>query len=161
PIRSLRSWPDLSELTFFANAFDGPFVESTSIASDVHIGSSWPYRLINIHIPAELTMTIEPGATLRMGNSAFINVEGALLSEGTADNPVHILPAQTGVGWGSIRFNNATGVLSGTVMLGGNKNYPTLPEQSGMIMAENSSVLIEGGSLLDAANAGNMIIAVD
>ncbi len=62
----------------------------------------------NIHIPANVTLTVEPGVEIRMPSQGHIIVEGHMMINGTQAAPVNIALNEVSGGqrWGGISFTN-------------------------------------------------------
>jgi subtilisin family serine protease/PKD repeat protein/N-acetylneuraminic acid mutarotase len=62
----------------------------------------------NVGIAPGVTLTIQAGTEIEFGGSYNINVGGALIANGTSSNPIRFVPANTGMTWGGIYFNNTS-----------------------------------------------------
>ncbi|MBN2505696.1 MAG: lamin tail domain-containing protein [Verrucomicrobia bacterium] len=80
-----------------------------SIAEDLSLtAAGGPYQVsANVTVQAGATLTIEPGATLYFGQGTSMNIEGALVAEGTDTRHIRLTrqPGTTAT-WGGIAFND-------------------------------------------------------
>ena len=159
PIWIIGSWPNINEESIFINnVFNGPTIIAASLTSSARIFAAWPYHLNNIIVPTTTELIIDPGANIRLDPAGVLQIDGSLLAVGTDDLPIHFLPFDPVVSWGSLRFKGS-GILRNIVAVHGNNNYPLPPGAAGMVMVENGKVAIEKSVLLDADNAGNTILS--
>jgi hypothetical protein len=66
-----------------------------------------PWRVIDdVTIAAGATLTLEPGAAVRLDEGRSLTVHGALVAVGTAEAPVTFGPTVEGARWGSLVFED-------------------------------------------------------
>jgi len=136
-----------------------------------------PYRIEgDITVPAGQTLTIEPGVTVSFQNWYALTVNGTLLAQGTAGQPILFTAVTSSPGWLGIRFVNAPdgSVLDHVIVERGHASGASPYDSGGGIYVQNASPTISnsiirdnyakvrgGGIYLDASNAqliGNTII---
>jgi hypothetical protein len=71
------------------------------------------------------TLTIEPCAEVRMADDAAFTVNGALIAEGTASQPIQFVAADPTKPWAYLRFMSGTGRLAYVTFDGGGKSDPS------------------------------------
>ena len=87
----------------------GLITENTTLTSDHPF-----YVSENLHVPAGVTLTLDPGVEIRMPAQGHIIIDGQLIVNGTPDVPVLIgSNDETDNGrWGGISFSNASDTSS-------------------------------------------------
>ncbi len=132
-IFALKLWPLLGNLWVLATLVFNLAAQPASAAPATIVGgiltsdTTWTqggtYQIDTyIDVPAGVTLTIEAGVTVEnySGNGSDrynFDVEGTLIANGTAEQPIHFNPGLTG--WSGI---NITGEL-GAINTGSNLNY--------------------------------------
>ncbi|MCX7682701.1 MAG: CotH kinase family protein [Anaerolineae bacterium] len=94
---------EVRTITIYWDRFHGGVLtENTTIP-----GSAYPYVITDdIFVPAGITLTIEPGATLAFQPGRRAIVEGRLVAVGTPARPI-TFTGETGGLWGGIVFRNS------------------------------------------------------
>ncbi|XGW03703.1 hypothetical protein V3C99_015125, partial [Haemonchus contortus] len=138
------------------------------ILPDVYRNESSPYEIpLDVLIPVDRTVVIQPGVVLRFADDAGFTVQGVLIANGTKSAPVTFEP-QTGR-WKGIeivnasvpsvfRFANVTGSKLGITVKSGTppsiEDVISSSNHNGFDIQTNSSVRIVNSSALDNENTG-------
>ncbi len=89
-------------------------VAGTNVSGVIASSGTWnaangPFNVTgNIVVPAGVTLTIEPGATIFMGAGTTFTVNGRLLAQGTDLAHIRFTRVPGGGNWGSLDFINTT-----------------------------------------------------
>jgi PKD repeat protein len=161
--------------TVSVNVQDGTTINAGNV-SGTWSASGSPYRIEgDITVPAGGTLTIEAGAQVSFQSWYSLTVNGTLIADGTAGEPI-LFTAATSTGWLGIRFVNAPdgslldnvivekGHASGADPLnkgGGIYIDGSNPTISNSTIRDNFAVYSGGGIYLNNSNAtliGNSII---
>ncbi len=154
-------WPILDELSLSDNTFNPPYLDAVTVAGAGRIGSGTAVYITNLIVPAESTLTVEPGVSLIMAPYASINIQGSLFTLGTPDFPVQIMPYTSSEYWGQIIFNGSTSTLHHTNIQGANHMVRRLPENDGMLLIKNSNFSCDHCSIVDTWESGNNVYSTD
>lgn len=116
------------------------------ISADLTLSASGsPYSANgDVLVASNVSLTIDPGVTLRMPPQASLTVQGALQVNGTSNAPVQML-ARTGRPWGSLSFVNATGssVLSHLIVRDATVNRQDPVNLKAAISGFNSTITLD------------------
>ncbi|MEM3170548.1 MAG: S8 family serine peptidase [Candidatus Nitrosotenuis sp.] len=104
---------DISDAPFTIGRIEGP---GTNVGGTISQNTTWtrsqsPYVVINdVTIAQGITLTVEPGVTVKFNQTCDIYVNGALIANGTPSNKI-IFTANSATPspgyWGGIKFNNS------------------------------------------------------
>nr|CDJ84583.1 Protein T01D3.1, isoform a [Haemonchus contortus] len=138
------------------------------VLPDVFRNESSPYEIpLDVLIPVDRTVVIQPGVVLRFADDAGFTVQGVLIANGTKSAPVTFEP-QTGR-WKGIeivnasapsvfRFANVTGSKLGITVKSGTppsiEDVISSSNHNGFDLQTNSTVRIVNSSALDNENTG-------
>jgi pimeloyl-ACP methyl ester carboxylesterase len=112
----LATSPGLASATTTVTFYSNPTLVSGTIATNTkwEIAKS-PYQVTNdIHVNAGITLTIEPGVTVLFNSGTDLNVDGAIVANGTATQRIRFTsssPTPVPRVWGGIRLNAPQGGL--------------------------------------------------
>ncbi len=162
--------------TVSVNVQDGTTIYAGDV-SGTWSASGSPYRIEgDITVPAGQTLTIEAGTEVSFQNWYSLTVNGTLLANGTASEPILFTTTDTSPGWLGIRFVNAPdgSLLDHVIVEKGHATGASPLDSGGGIYIDGSSPTISnsiirnnlaknsgGGIYLNNSNAtliGNSII---
>lgn len=151
-----------------------PAAIQTNVTSNITSDTTWtlansPYDVLNdISVVEDVTLTIEPGVTVRFANHARLDVRGTLLASGTADNRITFTGSTAQKGWwenlaiqGTSIEPNTGSVLDyvtleyGGETLAGLYLYEATVQVSNTIIRNNAMHGISGGNRA-SANLANV-----
>ncbi len=153
-------WPLLDGVRFFNNNANPPLFEAVAVEKNIYVAPQSVIALNNVVITPSSTLTIDEGVKLLMMPSANIDVRGSLLVNGSAQNPVYIVPTVTSSYWSSLIFTSSTSQLNHVYMSGGNKLLVPI-DQGAMIIANNSAVIFNECALVDSRAPGNVMLSTN
>lgn len=106
-------------------------------------------------IPSGITLTIDPGTTVRLAAGASMLVYGPVHARGTERQPIRFLPAQTGKYWGTFAILDAAegSDLAFVELQGGSGSSFQGERLSAMFVARESAVQLTDVTLSDAGAA--------
>ncbi len=174
-IFSISTHPMLSGNTASGNGINGVTFQNGALTTDYAFSTDLPYYLSgDLTIPANKTLTIPPGAVVKMGPASHssISVQGKIIAEGTADAPIIFtsllddtyggdtnndgsatLPAAGD--WANITINNAaaTSTFNHVIMRYGGNRSPA-SSNIGALRVVNSSADIRNAIIENSYTAG-------
>jgi hypothetical protein len=161
PLYLKNRWPTLSALEFVGNTLDMPYLENTNMDSSGGVGYKQSVYLNNLTVGASATLTFDAGVNIFVAKYGTIQINGTLLSNGTAPYPVKIQPLSAATDWGYLKFNNSTSSLVYTELRNGNL-LPVQPaELNGMLQANNSNITLDNCTIWDSRPPGNNIKSIN
>jgi len=137
------------------------YCQQVEINEDQTINSDIEYTFGSMTIASGSTLTINPGVVLNMGQRGSITVYGGLQSLGTEASPIKIQSLEQDKYWGNMLFSSSTSVLEYTHISGGNYGFVSNPDINGVLMLENSDVVLDNVLLINARRPYNMIYSKD
>ncbi len=154
----LDEMPHITNL-FIGQGQDGLWLRGGTISQ----GGTWPALSIPIDLEGSATLasgstlSLSPGITIAMTGGISLEIDGALLSMGTAANPVTItsaLPNPKAGDWQYLRFNGASAaksVLQYTIVEYGSSGYQ-VPSMVNMI--SGASITVKNSQFLHGTTIG-------
>ena len=95
-------------------------------ADETWTAAASPHVLLgDVTIPKGKTLTIEPCATVQVAEGHYVYVNGSLVADGTATQPIQIGPQNTGKRWASIEITDPGTVDLAFVTLTGGGDLPS------------------------------------
>ncbi|MFQ5460420.1 MAG: right-handed parallel beta-helix repeat-containing protein, partial [Anaerolineae bacterium] len=138
-----------------------PSRPTTDVGGTIAPGTVWsaagsPYRTIsNIEVPAGVTLVIEAGVEVRMGDSDRIDVAGAVKANGSAAAPITVTADDSAAPWNGIILEATAGPSEFShVRFSGNGARP-----AAMLEVRTSDVLVSECVFEDAGGVGLDITA--
>lgn len=175
----------VTDTSGYSNSFDftvttesGVVDKSGTILADTTWTNDRTYRIMgNVGIAPNVTLTIQPGTTVKFNGNYQLGVGGILVADGTADQPI-TFKSNTGGTWSRILFDDtstdAVADVDGNYLSGSILRYVSIEGSSGGIDVMNATpylshiTLSAGGIngslgatplwLLDSTIAGSSII---
>ena len=116
----------------------GPSSLATDVGGPIAPGTVWtaaesPYvTTSDIQVPEGVTLTIEPGVTVRLGQYHDIDVSGAIEAMGTEEQPISFEWATEDQHWGTMRLLAGSGPsrITHAVFLGGGARRKSMLEMT-------------------------------
>jgi len=122
-----------------SNSISGTLTVDTTL-----FASNSPYAMIgSVTVPANITLTIEPGTTVYLysGVNLTVNNGGRLLAEGTAEAPIQLTRlSPTAANWGRININGAVGSPESRIAyayIEGNGSSPCIEVAGGTVYLDH------------------------
>jgi len=153
--------PLMESNIFENNEKNTVYCQQVEINEDQTINSDIEYTFGSMTIASGSTLTINPGVVLNMGQRGSITVYGGLQSLGTEASPIKIQSLEQDKYWGNMLFSSSTSVLEYTHISGGNYGFVSNPDINGVLMLENSDVVLDNVLLINARRPYNMIYSKD
>ena len=151
----------------FTPATTLPARTATDVCGAVSAGTTWtragsPYQTTcDVSVPADVTLTIEPGVEVRLGANHAVNVDGTLRAVGTADLPIRFAPSGTQP-WAGIQLKAASGdseiahaVFTGG---GGTRKLEMLGIATGRAQVRDSEFIDSAGIALEVKDGASPTI---
>ncbi len=161
PVVVENLWPQVENIRFTSNTFDGLWISGALVVGDEKIGDGWPVALQNVKILPSASLTIDSGSHIFMPLASSLEVEGRLDANGTFDRPIRVETMEGVSNWGYWLFKNSISHLSFVNFLGGNY-LPTKPKKrDGVLIIEDSSVVLNHCSIINGRAPGNSILSTE
>jgi hypothetical protein len=121
-------------------------ISGTLTADTTFYASNSPYAMAGtVTVPANVTLTIEPGTTVYLapGTDLTVNSGGRLLAEGTAEAPIRLTrPSSTADLWGHLTINGQVGSPESRIAhayIEGNGSSPCIEVAAGTVYLDHVS----------------------
>ncbi|MBK8824489.1 MAG: S8 family serine peptidase [Anaerolineales bacterium] len=106
-------------LNFTVNTETGVTNKSGTITADETWTSDQTYLITNnVGVAENVTLTIQPGTTVKFNGNYYLNIGGTLIADGTLSQPIHF-KSNTGGTWEKINFED----ISADAVADGSGNY--------------------------------------
>jgi parallel beta-helix repeat protein len=137
--------------TVSVNVQDGTTVYAGDVSGTWSAAGS-PYRVEgDITVPAGQTLTIDPSVEVSFQNWYKLTVNGTLLANGTAGEPILFTASNASPGWLGIRFVDAPdgSILNNIIVEKGRATGASPEDSGGGIFIQNSSPTISNSVIRD------------
>ncbi|KKQ40647.1 MAG: RHS repeat-associated core domain protein [Candidatus Magasanikbacteria bacterium GW2011_GWA2_37_8] len=156
PVVVYNIWPETKEVVYENNQLNSLYLLNTMLATDTTFVAGSIYSLSSLSVPTGVTLTIEPGVTLRMPRYASITVDGTVNANGTADQPIKFLPLNTSDPWGRLIFTSSTSNLNYVDFISGNLDASG-GSWNGIVVGDNSDLTFNNCQFLESRPPGNSV----
>ena len=160
-ILSKKDFVSPSESVFNNNASDNVQIDSWALTADYTLDVNTQYLFNFVSIPADVTLTIDPGVKIKLPEWGAIEAEGSIQANGTAEQPIVFETQTPGERWGYIKLKNSDSTFDYTNFIGGNRSNQGDPKDRGVLRVEDSTLNLNNISILDSRAPGNAIYSLN